>query len=102
MSFPIKAYRVYDDCVAPWRGQKLKKYKQLLVKNANLFDFPIHRPYYKLTKDQKDLLWTGNDHFKGIDFFFEKLEKKMYKVQNRVMLSRYRVEQNVAIAKERD
>ena len=87
---PNKGLSVYDDCIAPWRGQKLKKYKQLLVKNANLFDFPIHRPYYKLTKAQKDLLWTGNDHFKGIDFFFKKLEKKMYKIQNRVMLSRYR------------
>ena len=51
---PNKGLSVYEDCIAPWRGQKLKKYKQLLVKNANLFDFPIHRPYYKLTKGQKD------------------------------------------------
>ena len=82
---PNKGLSVYDDCIAPWRGQKLKKYKQLLVKNANLFDFPIHRPYYKLTKDQK-IYYGWYDHFKGIDFFFQKL-KKMYKIQN-MMLSR--------------
>ena len=87
---PNKGLSVYDDCVAPWRGQKLKKYKQLLIKNAHLFDFPIHRPYYKLSNQQQDLIWTGNDHFKGINYFFQKLEKKMYKIQNRVMLSRYR------------
>jgi len=81
---------VYDDCIAPWRGQKLKKYKQLLVKNAHLFDFPIHRPYYKLTNQEQALVWDGNEHFKGINYFFNKLEKKMYKIQNRVMLSRYR------------
>ena len=87
---PNKGLSVYDDCIAPWRGQKLKKYKQLLIKNAHLFDFPIHRPYYKLSNKQQDLIWTGNDHFKGINYFFQKLEKKMYKIQNRVMLSRYR------------
>ena len=87
---PNKGLSVYDDCMAPWRGQKLKKYKQLLIKNAHLFDFPIHRPYYKLSNQQQDLIWTGNDHFKGINYFFQKLEKKMYKIQNRVMLSRYR------------
>ena len=71
-------------------GRKAKKYKQLLVKNAHKFDFPIHRPYYKLSKAQKELVWEGNEHFKGINFFFKKLEEKMYKIQNRVMLSRYR------------
>ena len=87
---PNTSLSVYDDCIAPWRGQKLKKYKQLLVNNAHLFDFPIHRPFFELSKEQKDLLWSGNEHFKGIDFFFKKLEQKMYKIQNRVMLSRYR------------
>ena len=87
---PNTSLSVYDDCIAPWRGQKLKKYKQLLVNNAHLFDFPIHRPFFELSKGQKDLLWSGNEHFKGIDFFFKKLEQKMYKIQNRVMLSRYR------------
>ena len=87
---PNTSLSVYDDCIAPWRGQKLRKYKQLLVKNAHLFDFPIHRPYFELSKEHKELLWNGNEHFKGIDFFFKKLEQKMYKIQNRVMLSRYR------------
>tara|TARA_B100000282_G_C31737495_1_gene494317 strand:- start:1575 stop:4364 length:2790 start_codon:yes stop_codon:yes gene_type:complete len=87
---PNTSLSVYDECVAPWRGQKLKKYKQLLLKNAHLFDFPIHRPYFELSKDQKELIWNGNEHFKGIHFFFKKLEEKMYKIQNRVMLSRYR------------
>ena len=87
---PNTSLSVYEDCIAPWRGQKLKKYKQLLVNNAHVFDFPIHRPFFELSKEQKDLLWTGNEHFKGIDFFFKKLEQKMYKIQNRVMLSRYR------------
>ena len=87
---PNTSLSVYDDCIAPWRGQKLRKYKQLLLKNAHLFDFPIHRPYFELSKEHKELLWNGNEHFKGIDFFFKKLEQKMYKIQNRVMLSRYR------------
>ena len=87
---PNTSLSVYEDCIAPWRGQKLKKYKQLLVNNAHVFDFPIHRPFFELSKEQKDLLWTGNEHFKGINFFFKKLEQKMYKIQNRVMLSRYR------------
>ena len=87
---PNTSLSVYEDCIAPWRGQKLKKYKQLLVNNAHVFDFPIHRPFFELSKEQKELLWTGNEHFKGIDFFFKKLEQKMYKIQNRVMLSRYR------------
>ena len=87
---PNTSLSVYDDCIAPWRGQKLKKYKELLLNNAHLFNFPIHRPFFELSKEQKDLLWTGNEHFKGIDFFFKKLEQKMYKIQNRVMLSRYR------------
>ena len=87
---PNTSLSVYEDCIAPWRGQKLKKYKQLLVNNAHLFDYPIHRPFFELSKEQKDLLWTGNEHFKGINFFFKKLEQKMYKIQNRVMLSRYR------------
>ena len=87
---PNKGLSVYDVCIAPWRGQKLKKYRQLLVNNAHLFNFPIHRPYHELTLEQKDLIWSGNEHFKGIDYFFKKLEKKLYKIQNRVMLSRYR------------
>ena len=87
---PNTGLSVYEECIAPWRGQKLSKYKDLLVNNSQKFNFPIHRPYFKLTEIEKKLLWEGNEHFKGINFFFSKLEKKMYKIQNRVMLSRYR------------
>ena len=87
---PNTGLSVYEECIAPWRGQKLSKYKDLLVNNSQKFNFPIHRPYFKLNESEKKLLWEGNEYFKGINFFFSKLEKKMYKIQNRVMLSRYR------------
>ena len=87
---PNTGLSVYDNAIAPWRGEKLKKYKNELVKNSINLNFPIHKPYFKLTSEQKDLLWTGNSHFKGINYFFKKLENKIYKIQNRVMLSRYR------------
>ena len=87
---PNTGLSVYDNAIAPWRGEKLIKYKNQLVKNSINFNFPIHKPYFKLTSEQKDLLWTGNSHFKGINYFFKKLEDKIYKIQNRVMLSRYR------------
>ena len=87
---PNTGLSVYEECIAPWRGQKLSKYKDLLVNNSHKFNFPIHRPYFKLSENEKKLLWDGNEYFKGINFFFSKLEKKMYKIQNRVMLSRYR------------
>ncbi len=87
---PNTGLSVYEECIAPWRGQKLSKYKDLLVNNSQKFNFPIHRPYFKLTEIEKKLIWEGNEHFRGINFFFSKLEKKMYKIQNRVMLSRYR------------
>ena len=87
---PNTGLSVYQECIAPWKGQKLSKYKDLLVNNSQKFNFPIHRPYFKLNENEKKLLWDGNEYFKGINFFFSKLEKKMYKIQNRVMLSRYR------------
>ena len=87
---PNTGLSVYENCIAPWRGQKLSKYKDLLIKNSQKFNFPIHRPYFKLSKNEKKLIWEGNEYFKGINYFFAKLEKKMYKIQNRVMLSRYR------------
>ena len=87
---PNTGLSVYENCIAPWRGQKLSKYKDLLVKNSQKFNFPIHRPYFKLSENEKKLIWEGNEYFKGINYFFAKLEKKMYKIQNRVMLSRYR------------
>ena len=88
--FQNKQLSIYEDAIFPWRGKRLRRYKNLLIKNAINFNFPIHKPYYKLSKSQKQLLWEGNEYFIGLNQFFSKLEKKMYKIQNRVMLSRYR------------
>ena len=68
----------------------MKKWKERLIDNADHFHFPIHKPYYQLTDEQKLLLWKGNKYFYGIDRFFQHLEEKKYKIQYRVMLSRYR------------
>ena len=88
--FPNKKLSVYEDAVACWRGEKMKKWKDKFIAVAANFDFPIHRPYNELTTKEKDLLWTGNEHFKGINQFFKYVESKSYKIQFRVMLSRYR------------
>ena len=87
---PNTSLSVFDDAVFPWRGKKLKKYKNLFIKNSLENNFPIHKPYFKLTTDQKKLLWDGDKNIIGINKFFSKLEAKMYKIQNRVLLSRYR------------
>tara|TARA_B110000305_G_scaffold85152_1_gene95952 strand:+ start:5667 stop:8444 length:2778 start_codon:yes stop_codon:yes gene_type:complete len=87
---PNTGLSIYENAIAPWRGEKLKKYKNDFIKNSAKFKFPIHKPYFKLEKEQKQILWEGNSYFKGINYFFNKLESKSYKIQNRVMLSRYR------------
>ncbi|GGG99373.1 UvrABC system protein A [Parapedobacter pyrenivorans] len=87
---PDKSRSVYDGAIAPWRGEKMGEWLQLLIRNSSKFDFPIHRAYTDLTAAQKDLLWTGNSYFKGLNRFFEELEEQTYKIQYRVMLSRYR------------
>ncbi|HLN56501.1 MAG TPA: excinuclease ABC subunit UvrA [Bacteroidales bacterium] len=87
---PDQNLSVYDDAVVCWKGESMRKWKERLIENAHLFDFPIHRPYYQLTPEQKQLLWKGNRYFYGIDRFFEHLEEKKYKIQYRVLLSRYR------------
>ena len=87
---PNTGLSIYENAIAPWRGEKLKKYKNDFIKNSAKFKFPIHKPYFKLEKEQKQILWEGNSYFKGINYFFSKLESKSYKIQNRVMLSRYR------------
>ena len=87
---PNNGLSIYENAIAPWRGLKLKKNKSELVKNAHLFNFPIHKPYFKLSETQKEVVWSGNEYFRGINGFFKKLESKSYKIQNRVMLSRYR------------
>ena len=87
---PDTSKSVSDHAIVPWRGASLVKHYNELINSAYLFDFPIHKPYFELTKDQKDLLWKGNSHFTGISKFFKRIEKKNYKIQNRVLLSRYR------------
>jgi excinuclease ABC subunit A len=87
---PDKSKSVYEGAIAPWRGEKMKVWLDKLVKAAIKFDFPIHRSYSHLTEEQKALLWTGNSYFSGLNDFFKELEEQVYKIQYRVMLSRYR------------
>lgn len=87
---PNKELSIYDDAIVCWKGEKMKRWKEKLVMKADEFDFPIHIPYYELSEEQRKLLWRGNKHFKGLDAFFKYLDKKKYKIQYRVMLSRYR------------
>ncbi|TPN88663.1 excinuclease ABC subunit UvrA [Aquimarina algicola] len=87
---PNTALSVYEGAVFPWRGDSMGWYKDQLVNSAYKFDFPIHKPYFELSEEHKELLWNGNEYFEGINSFFEELEAKAYKIQNRVMLSRYR------------
>jgi len=87
---PDPSKSVYENCVAPWRGDKASRYKQSVLQNAYDEDFPVHTPYADLTAKQKRQLWQGTRSWRGIDDFFARLEAKSYKIQNRVMLSRYR------------
>ncbi len=87
---PDTSKSIYDGAISPWKGSTLSKYQKKLINSAYLFDFPIHKPYYELSEDNKKLIWEGNTHFTGINSFFKKIEKKNYKIQNRVLLSRYR------------
>ena len=88
--FPNTALSVYENGIYPWRGESMSWFRDELVNNAYKFDFPIHKPIFELTDEQKQLIWTGNKYFTGLDAFFAELEEKNYKIQNRVMLSRYR------------
>jgi excinuclease ABC subunit A len=87
---PNPRLSVYEGAIACWKGEKMGEWKEQLIRNAYRFDFPIHKPFYELTSEQKELLWTGNEYFGGINAFFESLEEQSYKIQYRVMLSRYR------------
>ncbi len=87
---PDKSLSVYQGAVAPWKGEKMGLWKEQLINHAHLFGFPIHKPYYELSKKQKELLWKGNKYFEGINEFFRQVEEQTYKIQYRVMLSRYR------------
>ena len=87
---PNTGLSVYDNAIFPWRGESMGWYRDQLVQHAYKFDFPIHKPWYELTEAQKNLVWEGNKYFTGLHEFFAQLEEKSYKIQNRVMLSRYR------------
>lgn len=87
---PNTALSVYENAIFPWRGESMSWFRDQLVNNSHKFDFPIHKPYYQLTETQKQLIWDGNNYFEGLNSFFAELESKAYKIQNRVMLSRYR------------
>ena len=87
---PNKSLSVYEDAIACWRGEKMSEWKDVLVMNAYRFGFPIYKPFYELTDEQKELLWTGNEYFSGLNDFFNYVEEQTYKIQYRVMLSRYR------------
>jgi excinuclease ABC subunit A len=87
---PDKSMSLYEGAVAPWRGETMSNWQKPWLKKAINYDFPVHRPYNELTSAQKELLWRGNKELDGIDGFFKYLESKLYKIQYRVMLSRYR------------
>ncbi|WP_224490364.1 excinuclease ABC subunit UvrA [Robertkochia flava] len=87
---PNTGLSVYENAIFPWRGESMSWYRDQLVNNAYKFDFPIHKPWYQLSEAQRDLIWEGNSYFTGLRTFFNELEEKSYKIQNRVMLSRYR------------
>ncbi|MEL6557845.1 MAG: excinuclease ABC subunit UvrA, partial [Bacteroidota bacterium] len=87
---PDRNLSVYEGAIAPWKSETMKAWQRPLVKHAMDFDFPIHRPISELTKEQYELLWSGNKYFDGLDAFFENLQSQTHKIQYRVMLSRYR------------
>lgn len=87
---PDTRLSVYEGAIAPWRGEKLSEWNKILIRTAPKFQFPIHKPIHELTKEQVKLLWSGNEYFEGLNAFFKEVEQNLYKVQYRVLLSRYR------------
>ena len=87
---PNKKLSVYEDAVVAWKGEKMSEWKDYFIRLVSKFDFPIHKPYYQLTEEQKEILWHGKENWEGIDGFFKMVESNTYKIQYRVMLSRYR------------
>ncbi|MBF6597669.1 MAG: excinuclease ABC subunit UvrA [Fermentimonas sp.] len=98
---PDKSLSVQEECVKCWKGEKMSEWRQYFVNNAYKVDFPIHRAYYDLNEEEKDILWNGrHEHdIYGINYFFEMLEKNLYKIQNRVMLARYRGKTDCSLCK---
>lgn len=87
---PDSSLSLFQDAVVAWKGEKMSEWKNDVIRGASKIDFPIHKPYFELTEKQKEQLWEGTPHFKGLNEFFKYLESKSYKIQYRVMLSRYR------------
>jgi excinuclease ABC subunit A len=87
---PNKNLSIYEDAVVCWKGEVMSEWKNKFIHSATKFNFPIHKPYYELTDDQRQLIWTGNKYFEGLNAFFKYLEANQYKIQYRVMLARYR------------
>ena len=88
---PDKSKSIYEQAIACWQSEKTKSWADALIYNASKFDFPIHTPFYALTPEQKQLIWSGNEYFRGLHDFFHELEEKQYsKIQYRVMLARYK------------
>ncbi len=87
---PDKNLSIYEEAIACWRGEKMSWWNRQLVMNAHKFDFPIHKPVRDLTEEEQQLLWTGNQYFEGLNAFFKEVESQSYKIQFRVLLSRYR------------
>ena len=87
---PNKNLSVFEQAIVCWRGEKMSEWNDQLIRNAYKFDFPVHKPIYELTKKQQNLLWSGNKYFNGLNDFFKYVEEQTYKIQYRVMLSRYR------------
>lgn len=88
--FPNRNLSIFDGAIAPWKGEKMSAWSDKLVRNAYKFDFPVHRAIKDLTEEEYQLLWTGNEFFRGLNEFFRYLEEKSYKIQYRVMYARYR------------
>ena len=86
---PDKSRSIYEDAIACWRGETMKWWKEQLIENAHKFGFPIHTPYHDLTREQKQLLWRGNQYFHGLNEFFDYIDGERYKIQFRVMKARY-------------
>jgi excinuclease ABC subunit A len=87
---PDQNLSVYEGAIAPWRSERMSEWLHPLLRNGIHFDFPIHRPYKDLSTKEQQLLWKGNKYFAGLNQFFDHLEKETYKIQYRVLLSRYR------------
>ncbi|OIQ38714.1 MAG: excinuclease ABC subunit A [Bacteroidetes bacterium MedPE-SWsnd-G1] len=90
LAIPNTGLSIFEDAIIPWKSDSFRDFKDALIDNAYKFDFPIHRPYFELSEEQKELVWNGNEYFEGLHAFFKHLEAKSYKIQYRVMLSRYR------------